>query len=96
MQLPVREASLLSPAMATCARMPARPSRPSRASWTTSSPFTPPVALLVAFGDAKIEEMIGLAAIAVDLDIRGGETIGLASRVADPRFQLDLGVVPIL
>ncbi|KAI4599436.1 hypothetical protein KJ359_001878 [Pestalotiopsis sp. 9143b] len=48
------------------------------------------------YSDAKIEEMIRLAAIAVSVHVSGDEAIGPASRVVEPRFQLDLGVVPIL
>ncbi|KAI0140325.1 hypothetical protein BJ166DRAFT_116417 [Pestalotiopsis sp. NC0098] len=48
------------------------------------------------YSDDKIEEMIGLAAIAVDFSAHEGETIDPASRIAEPRFRLDLGVVPIL
>lgn len=48
------------------------------------------------YSDAKIEEMIRLAAIAVGVDVSSDEAIGCSSSVTEPRFQLDLGVVPIL
>lgn len=48
------------------------------------------------YSDAKIEEMIALVAVAVDLEVSSDETIGLGSHMVEPRFQLDLGVVPIL
>ncbi|ETS85237.1 hypothetical protein PFICI_03262 [Pestalotiopsis fici W106-1] len=47
------------------------------------------------YSDNKIEEMIGLAATAVGLGV-SGETMDHGYCVAEPRFQLDLGVVPIL
>lgn len=47
------------------------------------------------YSDTKIEEMIGLAAIALGVN-KSVETTNHGSRVAEPRFQLDLGVVPIL